>query len=84
MRPTSELGDYTQKVRGKDLTPRGCLAFTTSLGGALVHFFADMIPYYIWGNTPDDPTSFLQRLTEPMRHGKEINPCDLDYMYNIL
>lgn len=30
-----------------------------SAGG---HFFMDMIPYWIWGNTPDDPTSLPDRI----------------------
>lgn len=26
------------------------------------HFFEDMVPYWRWGNTPDDPTTFLNRI----------------------
>ncbi len=27
------------------------------------HFFQDMVPYYMWGNSPDDPTSTWERIT---------------------
>ncbi len=27
------------------------------------HFINDMLPYYIWGNSPNDPTNSLERLT---------------------
>ncbi|WP_308687381.1 RHS repeat-associated core domain-containing protein [uncultured Treponema sp.] len=27
------------------------------------HFFQDMIPYYIWGNSEDDPTNAWERIT---------------------
>lgn len=29
----------------------------------LGHFFQDMLPYYIWGNSPDDPTNAWERIT---------------------
>lgn len=29
---------------------------------ALLHVAADVVPYYLWGNTPNDPTTFLGRL----------------------
>ncbi|QGU96693.1 hypothetical protein GOM49_17815 [Clostridium bovifaecis] len=28
----------------------------------LPHLFRDVIPYYIWGNSPDDPTNFFDRM----------------------
>lgn len=28
----------------------------------LGHLFADMLPYYLWGNSPDDPTTPLERV----------------------
>ncbi|MCR5764333.1 MAG: hypothetical protein K6G00_13215 [Treponema sp.] len=27
------------------------------------HFFQDMVPYYRWGNSPDDPTTTWERIT---------------------
>ena len=27
------------------------------------HFIDDMLPYYLWGNTEDDPTTMLERIT---------------------
>ncbi len=27
------------------------------------HFFQDMVPYYMWGNSEDDPTNVLERIT---------------------
>ncbi|WP_296325799.1 hypothetical protein [Treponema sp. UBA3813] len=27
------------------------------------HFFQDMLPYYRWGNSPDDPTTTWERIT---------------------
>ena len=27
------------------------------------HFFQDMVPYYIWGNSEDDPTNAWERIT---------------------
>ena len=31
----------------------------------LRHFLGDMLPYYLWGNSPDDPTPWWNRLTGP-------------------
>ena len=30
--------------------------------GGVGHFFADVVPYYIWGNAPEDPTTWYQRI----------------------
>jgi hypothetical protein len=30
--------------------------------GGVGHFFADMLPYYVWGNSPDDPTPWYNRV----------------------
>ena len=27
------------------------------------HFFQDMLPYYKWGNSPEDPTTVWERMT---------------------
>ena len=27
------------------------------------HFIQDMVPYYLWGNSPDDPTTMMERIT---------------------
>ncbi|QTA84154.1 Uncharacterized protein dnm_001470 [Desulfonema magnum] len=34
------------------------------------HFFNDMVTYYIWGNPPDDPSNFIERIT-----GTYDGPC---------
>lgn len=34
-------------------------AFTTGVG----HFFKDMLPWYLWGNSPDDQTTVFDRIT---------------------
>ncbi len=33
--------------------------------GSIGHFFADVLPYWMWGNTPDDATPFWNRVTGP-------------------
>ena len=30
---------------------------------SISHFISDVLPYWIWGNTKDDPTSLLKRTT---------------------
>jgi RHS repeat-associated protein len=38
-----------------------------------LHFYADMLPYYIWGNSPDDSASLWERLTASYKGSG--NPC---------
>jgi protein tyrosine phosphatase len=40
------------------IAPRGFL-------GNIGHFFEDVLPYWVWGNTPDDATPFWNRVTGP-------------------
>jgi len=43
-------------------------------GGGIGHVFADVLPYYLWGNSEDDPTTFWERLTASYK-GEETSPC---------
>ena len=36
------------------------------------HFINDILPYYIWGNTPDDPSGLMDKLMAPLT----VKPCD--------
>jgi RHS repeat-associated protein len=51
----------------KDPTNLGTYNFVAPRGlfGSIGHFFADVLPYWIWGNTPDDPTPAWNRVTGP-------------------
>ncbi len=34
--------------------------------GSIGHFFADMLPWYLWGNSPDDSTTTVERIVVPI------------------
>jgi len=38
------------------------------------HFVLDMVPYYIWGNSPYDPTEWYNRFPFPWYNGE--TPCE--------
>ena len=49
-----DVGTYNRcPSRGKYLTK-----VVTSIG----HFFEDMLPWYLWGNSPDDQTTIVDRI----------------------
>ena len=41
----------------------GTYNYSSPIGitGSIGHFFVDMLPWYIWGNSPDDTTTFTER-----------------------
>ncbi|MGD9210902.1 MAG: RHS repeat-associated core domain-containing protein [Desulfobacteraceae bacterium] len=45
-----------------DPVNRGTYNFANPKTNPIGHFFTDMLPYYFWGNSPDDPTSFNHRI----------------------
>ena len=36
--------------------------FTTAVKTGIGHFFKDMLPWYLWGNSPDDQTTIVDRI----------------------
>ena len=46
-----------------DPVNRGTYNFEDPLSNPIGHFFEDVLPYYLWGNSEDDPTTFWERLT---------------------
>ena len=46
-----------------DSVNQGTYNFANPNKDPIGHFIKDVIPYYIWGNSPDDPTSFWERVT---------------------
>ena len=49
--------------RVTDSVNQGTYNFANPNKDPIGHFTKDVIPYYIWGNSPDDPTSFWERVT---------------------
>ena len=45
-----------------DSANQGTFNFSDQNGQPLGHILLDVIPYYFWGNTPDDPTPFWRRV----------------------
>jgi len=57
---------YRNQELVKDPANLGTYNFIAPRGfGNIGHFFADVLPYWIWGNTPDDTTPFWNRVTGP-------------------
>jgi len=50
---------------------------TYNYGTSVVgHFFLDMLPYYLYGNSWDDPTNFYERVTGTYDGCEEANDQD--------
>lgn len=47
-----------------DLSPanRGSSNFRSPIDDKTGHLVYDVIPYFLWGNSPDDPTTKLERI----------------------
>jgi hypothetical protein len=46
----------------------GTYNYGSPLDNKWTHFKDDMVPYYLWGNSPDDPTSWYERLWRLFDH----------------
>lgn len=46
-----------------DPVNQGTYNFADPNNEPIEHFVKDVIPYYLWGNSPDDPTSFWERVS---------------------
>ncbi len=44
-----------------------------SIMGIVGHAIFDVAPYYIWGNSLDDPTTFLERIFASYEGGTQCN-----------
>jgi hypothetical protein len=45
-----------------DSVNRGTPNYADSEKNPIKHFFLDVLPYWIWGNSPDDPTKWYERI----------------------
>lgn len=63
-----EAGNFIKKM-GDTFGPKtdpvnqGTYNFADPNKEPIEHFVKDVIPYYLWGNSPDDPTSFWERVS---------------------
>jgi hypothetical protein len=45
-----------------DPVNQGTPNYADSEKNRIKHFFEDVLPYWLWGNSPDDPTKWYERI----------------------
>ncbi len=63
---------FNRKTERLDLSPENMGTYNYGLN-PFSHFFLDMLPYYFWGNTPDDTTGIFKRIFGPFNDIDNLN-----------